>query len=66
MTNAEQLRAIMSENKLKAADVAELIDVSLASVNAWLVHAGAGRHRPMKNRDLDYLQLKIKSQKSPN
>ena len=63
MTNAEQLRVIMTVNNLKADDVADLIDVSLDTVKSWLVHSGAAKYRPMKSRDVDYLQLKIEQNK---
>jgi hypothetical protein len=60
MTNAEALRLIMSEHKYKAEDIADLIDVSIHLVKAWLLHSGAERHRPMKDRYLEHIQLKIK------
>lgn len=63
MTNSDELRLIMAENKLKAADIAECIDVSIHLVRAWLLNADAARHRPMKNRDLDYLRLKLEAKK---
>lgn len=58
-TNAEQLREIMADNNLKAKDVSKLIDVSIDAVRSWLIHSGAPKHRPMKNRNLDYLRLKL-------
>lgn len=64
MNNADQLRAIMSEHKLKAKDVAKLIHVSVDTVRSWLVHSGAEKHRPVKYRDIDYLRLKIKEKAS--
>lgn len=63
MSNADELREIMRENKLKSMDIVELIDVSLATVRAWLIHKDSPKHRPIKNRDLEFLRLKIQANK---
>lgn len=59
MTNNEQLREIMRFRKLKAVDVAGLIGNSAESVRGWLVDPSSKRYRAMKDRDLEYLLMKL-------
>ena len=59
MSNADELREILRENSLKSKDVAEIIDVSLDTVKSWLISSSSKRYRPMKDRDIDYLRLKL-------
>ncbi len=60
MSNADELRAIRDENRLTNDDLAKLLGVSLFTIRSWLVHNGAGSHRIMGDRDIDYLRLKLK------
>lgn len=64
MNNGEKLREIMHENSLKPGDIADLIDVTAQTVRSWLVDESSIKYRPMKNRDFDYLRLKMK-EKAP-
>lgn len=59
MCNANKLRAEMVLNDLRAHDIADLIQVSIYTVRAWLISPESERHRIMKPRDLDYLRAKI-------
>jgi hypothetical protein len=59
MTNADKLREIMKIHNLTSRDVSILLDVSIKTVRAWRIHSDSSNHRPMKNRDLDFLNCKI-------
>ena len=63
MSNARNLKALMVTHSLKSREVADLIGVSLYTVKAWLINEGAGKFRRMKDRDLEYLRLKLSSLK---
>ena len=63
MSNARKLKALMVTHSIDSDRVARLIGVSLYTVRAWLVSPESGKHRPMKDRDLDYLKLKLLEKK---
>lgn len=56
-SNAERLRAIMTEHRLTRAQVATLLDRSVATVDAWLRPANNAAYRPMADRELKMLVL---------
>lgn len=52
MTNAERLRAIMRENALTNADVAQLAGVVEKTVESWLATPESASHRQMADRHM--------------
>jgi hypothetical protein len=61
MTNADALRKLIRERKLKRARVAELCDVSIHTVNAWLMPRHAHAWRNMPDSKLRLLRLELLS-----
>lgn len=59
MTNAEQLRTLIVQHKLTRERVAELCDVSIHTVNAWLLPLHAKAWRNMPSRTLRHLQADL-------
>lgn len=59
MTNADQLRSLITQHKLSRARVAELCGVSIHAVNAWLLPRAAKAWRSMPDRVLRLLKLDL-------
>lgn len=60
MTNADKLRAILTERSLSQIAVAKMLGVSVETVRGWLCRPGATRHRRMPDAMLRLLELEIK------
>ena len=57
MTNRDKLKQIKLDYDLSNQDIADLLDVSLTTVISWLYPTTSKAHRPMKDKDLNYLNL---------
>jgi DNA-binding transcriptional MerR regulator len=59
--NVAELRKLMKDHKLNRKEVAELCDVSIHTVNAWLLPAHSKSHRNFRNKELRKLQLELRA-----
>lgn len=59
MTNAQQLYDLMMQHGLTRREAADMISYSLPTINAWLAPATAKKHRPMPDRALESLKLRL-------
>ena len=60
-SNVAELRRIMKDHKLSRKDVAELCDVSIHTVKAWLLPAHAKAHRTFRDKELRSLKLELRA-----
>ncbi len=60
MTNAHKLRQLKEEHGLVNADIAQLLGVSIYTVRSWLRQSQSEAYRPMGDRELEFLNLKLK------
>lgn len=59
MNNQDRLRQLMREHELSVKDVAGLLDMALDTVKAKLKPSSSRSARPVYDRDLEYLKLKL-------
>jgi hypothetical protein len=64
MTN-DYLISLKKRYKLKAAEIAAMLGVSVHTVWGWSVKKDSTRFRVMPKRYLDYLELHLKCYKNP-
>ncbi len=57
--NASKLRQLKAQHELTRQDVADLLGVSPYTVKSWLLHEGSEAYRPMGDRELEFLNLKL-------
>lgn len=59
--NVAELRTLMHEHKLSRKEVAKLCDVSVHTVNSWLLPARSPAHRHFRDKELRHLQLELRA-----
>ncbi len=59
MNNADKLRRLKKEHELTTDDIAEKLGVSAYTVKSWLLHEESEAHRVMKDRDMEFLRIKL-------
>jgi hypothetical protein len=59
--NQQELRKIMEINNLKNMNVAEILSVSIDTVKSWLSQDDSDRYRPISDRNLEFLRLKLQN-----
>ncbi len=64
--NAITLRELMRVYGVNSQKVADLLQVSIYSVRAWLIHSGSEKYRPMTDRNLKMLKLVLRGRKKFN
>lgn len=63
MNNQEYLKAVMAANGLQQKDIAEICGVKPPTVTGWLADPSVKYHRPMADRMIDLLKLKLRQKK---
>lgn len=64
MTRTEQLRQLMREHQLQAADVARLLERSVQTVNFWRCAGPSAADREIPRETLELLRLKLEALKA--
>ncbi len=64
--NARTLRELMRVYGINSQKVADLLQVSIYSVRAWLIHDKSEKYRPMTDRNLKMLKLVLRGRKKVN
>jgi transcriptional regulator with XRE-family HTH domain len=59
--NVAELRKLMKEHNLSREEVASLCDVSIHTVNAWLLPQRSKAHRTFRAKELRHLQLELRA-----
>ena len=59
MNNLDYIRNLRSSRMLTNHEIAELSGYSLGSVKAWFSDKGSDRHRPVPDRAVTIIQLKL-------
>lgn len=59
--NAEQLRALMTQNGLSRMQVADIMAVGKSTVDSWLAPASANCHRPLTDKKLRLFKKLVKA-----
>ena len=60
-SNVAELRTLMKAHNLNRKEVAELCDVSIHTVNAWLLPQHSKAHRNFRAKELRKLQLELRA-----
>lgn len=55
----EELRALMREHRLTAADAADMMSASKRAVECWMSRPGTVDYRPISRTALDLLKLRL-------
>lgn len=62
-SRALQLRALVEKHRLTYADVAELTEASVKTVEGWLADPEAASHRQIKPAALELLKMRLKARR---
>lgn len=64
LSTNEQLKKLMKQHKLTRPAVAEMIKVSVRTIDSWLAYPNASHSRGMSSTSLELFKLKLNAKKT--